>query len=125
MTACAAFDGSTASDSGAATTAPRTELEITVWPQARRARPLRRWTLRCDPVGGSLPDARNSFSRLTADALRPLAPGTVCTQIYGGPQTARVRGHVGGAPVNARFSRTNGCEIHRWDNVRFLFPVKI
>jgi hypothetical protein len=57
--------------------------------------------------------------------LRPLPPDTICTQIYGGPQTARVHGRLRGRPVDARFSRTNGCEIHRWDGVRFLLPVKI
>jgi hypothetical protein len=49
----------------------------------------------------------------------------VCTQIYGGPQTARVRGRVDGREVDGRFARNNGCEIHRWDGVRFLFPVRI
>ena len=34
-----------------------------------------------------------------------------CTQIYGGPETARVTGTIGGEMVDRRFSRTNGCEI--------------
>ncbi|HWI07774.1 MAG TPA: hypothetical protein VNT54_09695 [Solirubrobacteraceae bacterium] len=34
-----------------------------------------------------------------------------CTQIYGGPQTARVTGTIGDEKVDRRFSRTNGCEI--------------
>jgi hypothetical protein len=36
-----------------------------------------------------------------------------------------VRGTVDGRAVAAGFSRSNGCEIHRWDSVRFLFPVRI
>lgn len=34
-----------------------------------------------------------------------------CTQIYGGPETARVTGTIGGEKVDRRFTRTNGCEI--------------
>jgi hypothetical protein len=35
----------------------------------------------------------------------------MCTQIYGGPQTARVTGTIDGVKVDRRFTRTNGCEI--------------
>jgi hypothetical protein len=35
----------------------------------------------------------------------------MCTQLYGGPETARVTGTINGKPVDRRFSRTNGCEI--------------
>lgn len=34
-----------------------------------------------------------------------------CTQIYGGPETARVTGRIDGVEVDRRFARTNGCEI--------------
>jgi hypothetical protein len=46
----------------------------------------------------------------------------VCTQIYGGPQEALVTGRFRGHSVRAHFSRQDGCEIGRWDRVRFLFP---
>ena len=35
----------------------------------------------------------------------------VCTQLYGGPETARVTGTIDGKTVDRRFTRTNGCEI--------------
>ena len=35
----------------------------------------------------------------------------MCTQIYGGPETARVTGTINGKKVDRRFTRTNGCEI--------------
>lgn len=35
----------------------------------------------------------------------------VCSQIYGGPETAHVTGTIGTEKVDRRFSRTNGCEI--------------
>jgi hypothetical protein len=38
-----------------------------------------------------------------------------CTQIYGGPETARITGTIDGEKVDRRFSRTNGCEIADFD----------
>ena len=52
---------------------------------------------------------------LTAARLRPVPPDVACTEIYGGPATARVRGTLAGHRVDARFDRTNGCEIARWN----------
>jgi hypothetical protein len=53
-------------------------------------------------------------------------PATVaCTQIYGGPQTALVTGEFRGRRVRATFNRKNGCEIARWNAVRFLFPIRV
>lgn len=37
--------------------------------------------------------------------------GRMCTQVYGGPETARVTGTIDGKKVDRRFTRTNGCEI--------------
>jgi hypothetical protein len=123
MTACAPFAGSSDSESGSGSAAA-TELTITVQPQGPSG-PVRTWTLRCDPPGGNHPRARTACARLTPSVLAPLPTDVICTQIYGGPQTARVRGRFDGRPVDARFGRSNGCEIHRWDSVGFLFPVKM
>ncbi len=123
MTACGAPGRS--SDSGSGTVpASATELTITVHPQGPGG-PDQLWTLRCDPPGGSHPRARTACARLTPAVLRPLPRDSICTQIYGGPQTARVRGQLDGRPVDASFGRSNGCDIHRWDTAGFLFPVKI
>jgi hypothetical protein len=81
----------------------------------------RRMTLECDPVGGDHPDAAAACAALAAasdggrDPFAPTPADAVCTQIYGGPQTATVTGTWRGTPVDARFDRTNGCEISRWD----------
>jgi Subtilisin inhibitor-like len=121
MTACGPLSGSSDSESGSSAA---TELTISVRPNGN-AGPTKTWTLRCDPTGGSLPRAAAACERLTAKALKPLPADTICTQIYGGPQQARVRGSFRGRPVDSRFSRANGCEIHRWDELRYLFPVRI
>ena len=50
-------------------------------------------------------------------------PATACTELFGGPETARLRGRVRGRAVDARFARNNGCEIARWDNVAALLKA--
>jgi hypothetical protein len=48
----------------------------------------------------------------------------VCTQIYGGPQVARVTGRIDGRRVWATLGRTDGCEISRWDRLSpWLLPA--
>jgi len=42
-------------------------------------------------------------------------PDRVCTEIYGGPQQASLRGTLDGEPVDAVVTRTDGCEIADWD----------
>jgi hypothetical protein len=121
MSGCGPLGSGSGSGSGSSS---ETDLIVTVWPQGPGG-PSRVWTLRCDPADGSLPQAAKACSRVTAASLRPLARDMICTQIYGGPQTARVRGRIDGSRVDSRFARNNGCEIHRWDSVRFLFPVRI
>lgn len=71
------------------------------------------------------PNARaacRKLSRLPLTAFAPVPRNVACTEIYGGPQVASVFGLIAGKEFNATFSRTNGCEISRWNRVRFLFP---
>jgi hypothetical protein len=101
-------------------------LHITVWPEGPSGA-HRAWTLRCSPTAGTLPHRTTACSKL-ARVRRPFAPvpdDVACTQIYGGPQTALVTGTFRGRKVRATFNRKNGCEIARWDAVRFLFPVAV
>ena len=101
-----------------------TSLNVTVWPNGQREPGRKTYTLRCNPLGGTLPKRAEACAKL-ARMTRPFAPvrkGMACTEIYGGPQQALVAGRLRGYPVRATFNRTNGCEIARWDRVRFLFP---
>jgi subtilisin inhibitor-like len=100
-----------------------TVLTITVWPGGSPG-PSHTWTLRCAPAGGTLPAATNACRRLAAlqRPFAPVPPGTVCAQIYGGPQTALVRGTYRGKRVWTFFRRRDSCEIARWKRVKFLFP---
>lgn len=42
-------------------------------------------------------------------------PNKMCTQQYGGPQTAEVSGTINDQTVSASFSLIDGCQISRWD----------
>jgi hypothetical protein len=45
-----------------------------------------------------------------------------CTQLYGGPERARVTGRIGGSRVARRFGRTDGCQIADWTKAQPLLP---
>jgi hypothetical protein len=47
----------------------------------------------------------------------------VCTQIYGGPERILVRGTLDGAPVGLTVTRTDGCEIDRYDRLVAALPA--
>lgn len=82
-------------------------------------------TLRCRPNGGSHPTPHAACRRLRHvhdDVWKPVPPGTMCTMIYGGPETAQIAGTVHGKPVAAEFERTNGCEMARWDALVPVLP---
>jgi Subtilisin inhibitor-like len=112
--------------SGPPGTSAATSLTITFWAEGPSASQPRRSTLRCNPSGGTHPRPAAACRRLAAGGIRLFAPvprGAVCTEIYGGPQVARVVGTVAGRRVWARFSRTNGCHIDRWQRVSpWLLP---
>jgi hypothetical protein len=84
------------------------------------------FTLRCaDRATGTVPhpaEACRRLQRLGNEAFRPTPPNTGCTMIFGGPSTARVTGIYLGRPIWVRLRRDNGCEITRWQRVRFLLP---
>jgi hypothetical protein len=47
----------------------------------------------------------------------PLPGERVCTDIYGGPDIARIEGTLNDQAVNTTIDRTNGCGISDWDNL--------
>jgi hypothetical protein len=121
---CGAGESASGGDGGRTAPTPATDLTITVWPKGRdsAAKP-QRWTLRCDPDGGTLPRRAAACDRL-AKLQKPFAPtpGTLaCIDLYGGPQQALVTGTHDGKRVWATLSARNGCEIARWNKLKFLF----
>jgi hypothetical protein len=102
--------------------APETDLAISFWDQGRERGTPKRWTLRCDPAAGTLPRRATACSKL-ARLAKPFAPtpkGMACTDIYGGPQQAVITGTFEGRRIWVQLSARNGCEIARWNRLKFL-----
>jgi outer membrane lipoprotein SlyB len=57
---------------------------------------------------------------VSAADLQRTRGDVACTQIYGGPEEASIKGRIRGQNVDATFKRTDGCEISRWDRVKAL-----
>ena len=111
---------------GSAGTTTPTALTVTYWESGIGLSEPLRWRLRCNPARGTLPRPAVACRRLAAEGTKlfaPVSPKAVCTQIYGGPQVARVVGTVKGKRVWATFSRGDGCRISRWNAVSpWLLP---
>jgi hypothetical protein len=82
------------------------------------------WTLTCEPPGGDHPAAAPACGDLASveDPFAPLPQDVICTEQYGGDQTARVTGTYRGAPVDLELSRVDGCRIAQWDRLGALLP---
>ncbi|MFD6298112.1 SSI family serine proteinase inhibitor [Streptomyces sp. NPDC060235] len=86
------------------------------------------YELDCHPAGGSHPRPAEACDLLDGnttwgkDLFAPVPPNALCTMQYGGPATAHVTGTWAGRPVDARYDRTNGCEISRWNTMVPFLP---
>jgi len=98
-----------------------TELTVTLDPDGPRGEKPASESASCEAGSDGSPCAS-----LTADVVDPVSPGTACTEIYGGPDEVTLEGTIGGEPVDATFTRANGCEIDRFDRItpllKELFP---
>ena len=82
------------------------------------------FTLTCVPEVGSTPTPRERAVPSRPPALRRsarprrtrCAPSSTAAR-----ETATVKGTLDGQPVSAEFSRTDGCQIGRWDLLSALF----
>lgn len=113
-------------DSGPALVAddgPRSTYTVTVAADDKGTDSMS-WTLTCEPAGGTHPDAEAACAALAKakDPFAPVAADAVCTEIYGGPAVATIAGTRDGTTVEARYTRTNGCEIARWDALGPVLP---
>ncbi|NNF55283.1 MAG: hypothetical protein HKN03_12695 [Acidimicrobiales bacterium] len=75
-------------------------------------------TLTPDAITGvSGPPACTALARFEVENYLVDGPPSdqVCTEIYGGPDTAHLVGRVNDRPVDIVVDRTNGCGINSWD----------
>jgi Subtilisin inhibitor-like len=90
--------------------------------------PAADWTLSCvGGASGSHPQAEAACAHLAGleEPFAPLPDDVVCTEQFGGPQTARVTGRWDGEPVDLELSRADGCRIAQWDSLGPLLPVPV
>jgi hypothetical protein len=115
--------GSSASEAAPAST-PGTELRISYWPEGRDSGQPTKWILRCNPAGGTMPQAAGVCRRLVAmtKPFTPMGKNLVCTDLYGGPQQAVITGTFKGSRVWTQLGMRNGCEISRAKRLAFLVP---
>jgi hypothetical protein len=103
-------------------TAPATQLTVVI---TRSTVPGHngRFTLTCHPAGGTHPDPVNACAKLDqlagsgTDPFAPASGNQMCSMISGGPAAARITGIWQGRRVDAEFTRTNSCQISRWNNL--------
>lgn len=117
LTGCGGGAADTAAPGGG-----RTELVVEFRADAEVA--ATRLTLGCDPPSGEHPDPPAACADLAeeGDPFAALPQGQACTDIYGGPQTATVRGTYRGTEVQVELARTDGCRIAQWDRLGALLP---
>lgn len=124
LVACGSPSGGGNADPGADTLAgvgssrPQNDLQISIDRGAGAA--PENYTLVCaGNVEGSHPRAEQACAHLAglAAPFAPIPADAMCTQQYGGPQTARVTGLWAGESVDLALSRTNGCYISQWESL--------
>jgi hypothetical protein len=108
--------GSPAGSAPAAPVKPKVSLTITVVNGPDK--PITRWTLRCDPAGGTHPDPAAACAALAA-IKQPFAVtkvGVVCPMILASARRATFTGTYFGAPVN-RTIIDGGCDLAHWSQL--------
>lgn len=117
---------SSGQDSLAADGTAQADNDLTVEVDLGDGSPAQTWTLTCaGSVDGSHPQAAAACAHLRTldDPFAPLPPDVICTEVYGGPQTAQVTGRWEGEPVSLSLARSNGCLISQWDALVPLVPA--
>jgi hypothetical protein len=115
LIACAALIAGCGEDDeppAAAPAASVADLTVEVEPGGKTA------TVRCDA-----PEDCPEVDALDPKVFEPTAGDVACTQQFGGPETATVKGTFKGEQVDARFGRQNGCEIARWEDAAPLLEA--
>jgi Tol biopolymer transport system component len=107
----------------------RIALTIRVWPNGIQGprKPPRIYTLHCRPAGGSVPHPGAACTKLVKvqNPFASISPLQRCDPVFAGTQTAGVQGSYGGRSVHVRFDRYTSCGVQRWDQLSFLFPIRV
>ncbi|MFF6955431.1 SSI family serine proteinase inhibitor [Streptomyces sp. NPDC088197] len=100
------------------------ESRLTVTYAAAPDAQPRTYTLDCGPAGAK-EETDPACEHLVeiGGPERAVPAGQMCSMIYGGPQTAHVTGVWRGRTVDEEYSRTNGCEVSRWQRMVPALPA--
>jgi hypothetical protein len=118
LSACGSSDAGSDDTSDGGSSDAGTSLTIVVTPD--EGAKTSTYDLTCDPAGGDHPQPQQACEAIAAagaDIFDEPPADQTCTQQYGGPQVATITGTYGGKDVDATFSRTDGCQIDRWDEL--------
>ena len=113
--------GGSASPATPSAAAAKVSLVVEVTP--RPGAKAERWTLQCEPTGGTHPDAAAACHQLLT-ATKPFAPlphGIMCPMIVTGQQTVVIKGKWFGSQVDETFSQLSGCAALRWKELGQVF----
>ncbi len=83
---------------------------------------VHRWTLRCDPAGGTEPDPAAACSQLIAHKtiLQPSNVRVMCPMIMANAASYLVYGTWFGRPVHESIV-DGGCDLSRWSQLHQIF----
>ncbi|RBY93421.1 hypothetical protein DQ237_18435 [Blastococcus sp. TF02-8] len=90
--------------------------------------PPESWTLLCaGVVEGTHPQAQAACDHLAgmADPFAALPGDVMCTEQFGGNQTASVTGRWHGEAVDLELSRSDGCRISQWNSLGPVLPIPV
>ena len=120
--------GSGTPEPGAAAGIEQTQNDLRIDVDLGDGAPPQSWTLVCAGVAdGTHPDQQAACTHLAGmpEPFAPLPDDVMCTEQYGGPQTARITGRWQGGPVDLELSRVDGCRIAQWDSLGPVLPVPV
>jgi hypothetical protein len=109
--------GSSGTGSGPA---PKATLHVV---ESKHGTPTLRWSLQCDPPGGTAPDPAAACRVLLADhgILHPVRrPGVMCPMILVNARTFTITGDWYGAQVHVHVV-DGGCDLGRWAKLTQVF----
>ena len=113
-------------DGSASSPVAASELTITLDPDGPQGDgPAQVAELSC-PGANAPPAACDAIDGLPENATDPVPPATACTQVYGGPDLVTIEGKIEGEEIDTGLTRTDGCEIERFEHfvplLEVLFP---
>ncbi|CAB4911467.1 unannotated protein [freshwater metagenome] len=99
-----------------------TKNSLTITYQQTPESKVQKWTLKCQPTAGSMKNSKSACRNLLkiSNPFAKADPNQMCSEIFESAEVATVKGTWNGKKVSARFAKTNGCEITRWNTLKFL-----